>query len=88
MELKFKLATEPAIKATIAVVACISIAQMTTHAQNWFEVIATLIIGAISVIIGTYKTPPLRASKYSWIEQPCSILFLLTVSRQKCRILS
>jgi hypothetical protein len=65
MKLKFELATEPAVKATIAVVACISIAYMTTHAQNWFRDIAALIIGVIGVIIGTYKTPPLRASKSS-----------------------
>jgi hypothetical protein len=65
MELTFKLATEPSIKATIAVVACTSIAYMTTHTKNWFEVIATLIIGVISVIIGTYKTPPLHAIKSS-----------------------
>jgi hypothetical protein len=63
MELKFKLATEPAVKATIAVAACTSIAYVITHAQNWFGVIATLIIKVISVIIGTYKTPPLRAIK-------------------------
>jgi hypothetical protein len=65
MELKFKLATEPAIKATIAVVACTSIAYVITHAQNWFGVIATLIIGVISVIIGICKTPPLSAVKSS-----------------------
>jgi hypothetical protein len=64
MELKFEPATEPAVKATIAVVACKSIAYV-THAQNWFGVIATLIIGVISVIIGTYKTPPLCTSKSS-----------------------
>jgi hypothetical protein len=58
MKLKFDLATKPAIKATIAVVACTSIPYMTTHAQNWFGVIAALIIGVISVVIGTYKTPP------------------------------
>jgi hypothetical protein len=63
MELKFELATEPAVKATITVVACTSIAYLTTHAQNWFGVIATLIIGVISVIIGTHKTPPLHALK-------------------------
>jgi hypothetical protein len=34
MELKFKLATEPIVKATIVVVACTSIAYVTTHAQN------------------------------------------------------
>jgi hypothetical protein len=59
MELKFDLATEPAVKATIAIMACTSIAYVTTHAQSWFGVIATLIIGVISVVIGTYKTPPL-----------------------------
>jgi hypothetical protein len=61
MELKFKLATEPAVKATNAVVACTSISYVTTHAQNWFGVIAALIIGVIRVIVGTYKTPPLHA---------------------------
>jgi hypothetical protein len=65
MELKFELATEPAIKATIAVVACTSIVYVATHAQNWFGVIAALIIGVISVIIGTYKASPLRAIKSS-----------------------
>jgi hypothetical protein len=58
VDLKFYLATEPAIKATIAIVACTSIAYVTTHAQNWFGVIAALIIGVISVVIVTYKTPP------------------------------
>jgi hypothetical protein len=65
MELMFKGATEPAVKATIAVVACTSIVNMTTYAQNWFGVITALIIGVISVIIGTYKTPPLHAVKSS-----------------------
>jgi hypothetical protein len=65
MELKFKLATEPAVKATIAVVACTSIANMTTHAQNWFGVTAALINKVIIVIISTYKTPPLHAIEFS-----------------------
>ncbi len=65
MELKCELARELAVKATIAVVACTSIAYVTTHAQNWFGVIAALIIRVISVIIGTYKAPPLRAVKSS-----------------------
>ncbi len=65
MELKFKLAADPAVKATIAVVACTSIAYVTTHAQNWFGVIAALIIGVIGVIISTYKTPPLCNIKSS-----------------------
>ncbi len=58
MELKFDLATEPAVKATIATVACTSIAYVTTHTQNWFGVIAALIISVISLVISTYKTPP------------------------------
>jgi hypothetical protein len=65
MELKFDLAIEPAVKATIAVVASTSIAYVTTHTQNWFGVIAALIIGVTSVIIGTYKTPPLCTVKSS-----------------------
>jgi hypothetical protein len=65
MELKSKLATEPAVKATIAVVACTSIGYVTIHAQNWFGVITALLIGVISVIIGKYKTPPLCVVKSS-----------------------
>jgi hypothetical protein len=65
MELKFELATEPTVKATIPVLACTSIAYVATHAQNWFGVITALIIGVISVIIGTYKAPPLHAVKSS-----------------------
>jgi hypothetical protein len=65
MELNFKLATEPAVTATIAVVACTSIAYVIAHAQNWFGVIAALIIGVTGVIIGTYKTPPLCTIKSS-----------------------
>ncbi len=34
MEIKFELATEPAIKGTIAVVACVSIAYIATHAET------------------------------------------------------
>ena len=65
MELKFGLATEPVVNTTIAIIACTPIAYLTTHAQNWFGVIAALIIGVISVIISTYKTPPLCAVKFS-----------------------
>ena len=59
MELRFELATEPAIKATIAVGACWAISHVATHSQNLFGSIAALIIGTLAVIIGTYKTPPL-----------------------------
>ncbi len=34
MEIKFELATEPAVKGTIAVVACISIAYIATHTET------------------------------------------------------
>jgi hypothetical protein len=62
MEIRFKLATKPAVKGTIAVVSCVSIAYVATHAQNWCGTSCTLLIGSISVIIGTYQTPPLCAS--------------------------
>jgi hypothetical protein len=34
MEIKLELATEPAVKGTIAVVACVSIAYISTHAET------------------------------------------------------
>jgi hypothetical protein len=61
MEIKFELATEPAIKGTIAVVTCISIAYIATHAKTPSGFASSFQIGTISIIIGTYKTPPLRA---------------------------
>ena len=62
MEIHFKLATKPAVKGTIAVVSCVSIAYIPTHAQNWYGTSCALLIGIISVVIGTYQMPPLRAS--------------------------
>jgi len=61
MEIKFELATEPAIKGTIAVVACISIAYVSTHADTPYGFASPFLIGIIGIIIGTYKTPPLCA---------------------------
>ncbi len=61
MEIKFKLATEPAIKDTIAVVACISITYIATHTATPYGFASSFLIGIIGVIIGTYKTLPLRA---------------------------
>ena len=61
MELKFELATKPAMKGTIAVVACISIAYISTHADTPYGFASSFLIGIIGIIIGTYKTPPLRA---------------------------
>ena len=61
MEIKFELATEPAVKGTIAVVACISIAYISTHADTPYDSASSFLIGIIGIIIGTYKTPPLCA---------------------------
>jgi hypothetical protein len=61
MEIKVELATEPAIKGTIAVVACVSIAYIATHAEIPSGFASSFLIGTTSIIIGTYKTPPLRA---------------------------
>ena len=61
MELKFELATEPAVKATIAVGTYWAIPLVATHSQNLFGTLAALIIGILAIVIGTYKTPPLHA---------------------------
>jgi hypothetical protein len=61
MEIKFELATEPAVKGIIAIVACISIAYVSTHANTPYGFASSFLIGIIGIIIGTYKTPPLRA---------------------------
>jgi hypothetical protein len=65
MEICFKLATKPAVKGTIAVVSCVSIACVATHAQNWYGTSCALLIGIISVIIGTYQMSPLHAFRTS-----------------------
>jgi hypothetical protein len=65
MEIRFELSTEPAVKGTIAVVSFVSIAYVATNAQNWYGTSCALLIGIISVIIGTYQTPPLCASHTS-----------------------
>jgi hypothetical protein len=65
MEIRFKLATKPAVKGTIPVVSCVSIAYVATHAPNWYGTICALLIGIITVVIGTYQMPPLHASRTS-----------------------
>jgi hypothetical protein len=62
MEIRFKLATKPAAKGTIAVFSCVSIAYVATHAQNWHGTSCALLISIIGVIIGTYQTLPPCAS--------------------------
>jgi len=61
MEIKFELATEPAIKGTIAVVACVSIAYIATHTKTPYGFASSFLIGTIGIVIGTYNTPFLRA---------------------------
>ena len=61
MELKFELATKPAMKGTIAVIACISIAYVSTHADTPYGFASSFLIGIIRIIIRTYKTPPFHA---------------------------
>jgi hypothetical protein len=63
MELEFDLAAEPAVKATIPMVTCTSVAYGAICVQNLFGFASTIIIGVIGVIMGTYKTPPLCAIK-------------------------
>jgi hypothetical protein len=61
MEIKFELATEPADKGTIAVVACVSIAYIATHAKTPYGFASVFLIGTIGIVIRTNKMPPLCA---------------------------
>jgi hypothetical protein len=58
MEIRLKLAAEPAVKALIACVACISIAYTVTHTNSYISLAGSAIIGLLEVVIGTYKTSP------------------------------
>jgi hypothetical protein len=58
-ENRFNLATEPAIKGTITIVSCVSIAYIATHAKKWYGTSCAFLIGIIGIIIGTYQTPSL-----------------------------
>ncbi len=59
MEIWFEIATEPAVKALVALVACISIAYMVTHTDSYIGLVGAAIVGFIAVVIGTYTAPPL-----------------------------
>jgi hypothetical protein len=61
MEMKFKLTTKPVIKASIAIIACMSIAYLITKAQNAFRLAGVIIIGSVAIVLGTYRMPPLCA---------------------------
>ncbi len=65
MEIRFELATEPAVNGTITVVSCVFIAYVVTYAQNWYGTSCALLIGIISVVIGIYQMPLLHASRTS-----------------------
>ena len=60
MEICFELTTEPAVKGTIVVVNCVSIAYVATHTNTPYGFASALLISVVGVIIGIYKTPPLR----------------------------
>jgi hypothetical protein len=60
MELKFKLATEPACKTAIALGVFASITKIIVDSPNAFDISGCVLIGILAIIIGTYKTPPLR----------------------------
>jgi hypothetical protein len=59
METRFELATEPTVKALIALVACISIAYTVTRTNSYIGLLGAVIIGLIAGVLGTSKTPPL-----------------------------
>jgi hypothetical protein len=65
MEICFELATEPAVKGTIAVISCVYIVYVTTDTQNWYGTSCALLIGIISVVIRTYQMPPLALATHS-----------------------
>jgi len=61
MEIKFELATKPAVKAIVAIGAFAGITTIATYSPNVFGISACILIAGLALIIGTYCTPPLRA---------------------------
>jgi hypothetical protein len=62
MVIRFKISTKPAFKGTIAVFSYVLTVYVATHALNWYGTSHSLLIGIISVLIGTYQMPPFCAS--------------------------
>jgi hypothetical protein len=60
MELKFELATEPACKTAIALGAFAGITRIIIDSPCVFGISGCVLICVLAIIIGTYKTPPLR----------------------------
>ena len=61
MEIKFELATEPAVKALIAIGAFAGIMTTITYSPNVYGISACALLAGLALIIGTHHTPPLRA---------------------------
>ena len=61
MELKFELATEPAVKAVIVVGAFLGITKVITTCPNTFGVSGCVLITSLSLFLGTHRMSPLRA---------------------------
>jgi hypothetical protein len=61
MEIKFELATEPAVKALIAIGAFAGITTTITYSPNVYGISACALLTGLALIIGTHRTPPLRA---------------------------
>jgi hypothetical protein len=61
MDIKFKLATEPAIKAIIAIGAFAGITCIITNSPNVFGISGCVLITGLALVIGTHRTPPLHA---------------------------
>jgi hypothetical protein len=85
MEIRFDLANIPAVKGTIVIVSCVSSAYNATHAQKWQGTSCPFLAGIISVIIGTYQTPPLCTTP-QYPKQCCPMLFLPRKLKHKCFI--
>ncbi len=60
MELKFKFATELAVKAVIAIGTFTGIIRIITNSPNVVGISGRVLITGLAFIIGTYCTPPLR----------------------------
>jgi hypothetical protein len=61
MELKIKLATEPAAKAVITIGAFTDITTVITNSPNAFGISGCVLIAGLALIIINYCTPPLHA---------------------------
>ena len=61
MELKFEHATEPAVKAVIALGTFAGITCIITNSPNVFGISGCVLITGLALVIGTHCTPPLCA---------------------------